>query len=154
MTAHTDGPWEVHQQTPDRKHNSVRVCRMEPTKEGMCFTVAEAEILGVPRDEAEANARLIAAAPELLAACKAGGSYCNALKELQDENGGQIVDADTDELDRLFMDWHDKTHAAILKAEGRREGRMKDLIERVLSWLGLLSSECECHYCQSKRKGR
>jgi hypothetical protein len=44
---------------------------MEPTKDGMCFTVAEAEIIGVPRDVAEANARLIAAAPDLLAACKA-----------------------------------------------------------------------------------
>jgi len=43
---------------------------MEPTKDGMCFTVAEAEIIGVPRDVAEANARLIAAAPDLLAALK------------------------------------------------------------------------------------
>jgi len=65
---HTRGPWEVHQVAGDR--NSVQVCVPDSSVERGCRTVAEAEILGVPRLEAEANARLIAAAPELLEACK------------------------------------------------------------------------------------
>jgi hypothetical protein len=48
----------------------LRVCVPRPELERGCQAVAEAEILGVPRQEAEANARLIAAAPELLAAIK------------------------------------------------------------------------------------
>ena len=63
------------------------------------------------------NARLIVAAPDLLAACKAGALYSNALKVFQDQGITGLVDG-TDELERLFNDWHDKTHAAIGKAQG------------------------------------
>ena len=62
---HTQGPWETHQETEGRC--SVRICKPDSSERG-CHSIAEAEILGIPRLEAEANARLIAAAPELLAA--------------------------------------------------------------------------------------
>lgn len=67
--------------------------------------------------ESEANARLIAAAPKLLEAAEAGGRYSDALKEMQD-NGKFGVTVTGEKLDRLFRDWHDKTHAAIAAAEG------------------------------------
>jgi hypothetical protein len=62
--AHTPGPWELHLARAGA--NSVRVCVPDATVARGCRPIAEAEILGVPRLEAEANARLIAQAPELL----------------------------------------------------------------------------------------
>lgn len=62
--AHTPGPWTLHQE------GSMRACDGRHDSEDGCRTIAEAEIIGVARAEAEANARLIAAAPELLAALK------------------------------------------------------------------------------------
>ena len=64
MAEHTPGPWETHQQAEG--YNSLRVCK--PTEDGECRSIADAEILRMPREEAEANARLIAAAPALLEA--------------------------------------------------------------------------------------
>ncbi len=70
MATFTPGPWELHQEIPGGS-NSVRVCVPDATAERGCRAVAEAEILRMPRLEAEANARLIAAAPELLDALRA-----------------------------------------------------------------------------------
>ena len=67
-TAHTPGPWELHQNI--NGVNSLRVCIPDTTVDRGCRPVAEAEILGMDRCEAEANARLIATAPELLALAK------------------------------------------------------------------------------------
>ncbi len=67
----------------------------------------------------EANARLLAAAPDLLEAVRAGGRYSDALRVYQGHGVRGAVIPGTDELDRLFMDWHDKGHAALEKAEGR-----------------------------------
>jgi hypothetical protein len=60
-----------------------------------------------------------AAAPDLLEAVRAGGRYSDALRRYQEHGvrGGMIPG--TDELERLFLDWHDKGHAAVAKAEGR-----------------------------------
>jgi hypothetical protein len=56
----------------------------------------------------------------LVDAARAGALYSNALRRLQDEGkSGQVVPG-TDELDRLFMDWHDKTHAALALIEGAK----------------------------------
>ena len=68
MTEHTAGPWEVHSEDLEDCHFRVR-----GTLVGTKFKVANCPY--VPgfkssRSEAEANAHLIAAAPELLEACK------------------------------------------------------------------------------------
>lgn len=68
MSAHTPGPWELHLDIG--YFNSLRVCVPDPTTERGCRAVGEAEILGMPRAEAEANARLMATSPELLAELK------------------------------------------------------------------------------------
>ena len=50
MTKHTPGPWHI--------------------KDGKVFAAAICRVDGTPDGSAEANAQLIAAAPELLEACK------------------------------------------------------------------------------------
>lgn len=62
--SYTLGPWHLH------GPGSVRVCDGNHESKPGCRTIAEAEIIGTPRATAEANARLIAAAPELLEALK------------------------------------------------------------------------------------
>lgn len=57
---------------------------------------------------------------DMFAACEAGGRYSDALMKYQrDGAAGTTVDG-TPELERLFADWHEKTHAAIAKAKGVR----------------------------------
>ncbi len=62
MAQHTPGPWELHAEP-----GGIRICKADHSAHG-CFLVAEAEILHIERSVAEANARLIAAAPALLEA--------------------------------------------------------------------------------------
>ncbi len=107
MSAHTPGPWTLEG-------------RMVL---GRAFDGSEKAIVECVRggspDEADANATLITAAPELLEAVRAGGRYSDALQRYQ-ENGvrGRMVPG-TAELEHLFKDWHDKGHAAIDKAMGQ-----------------------------------
>ena len=54
---HTPIPWELHTET--NGGNSVRICQPDSSQERGCRPVAEAEILGRERKEAEANATLI-----------------------------------------------------------------------------------------------
>ena len=62
--APTPGPWTHH------ADNSIRVCNGAHDSSDGCRSIAEAEIIGVERSEAVANAKLIAAAPDLLEACE------------------------------------------------------------------------------------
>ena len=68
----------------------------------------------------EANARLIAAAPDLLAAARAAFVYDNALHTAIRQRAlfAEAV-ATCDDLDALYSDWQTKTVLAIAKAEGR-----------------------------------
>lgn len=69
MSRHTERPWEAgkaHRQN----NNSWCAVVFSPAKTGIFHTPRAAEALGVTKEEAEANAQLIAAAPDLLAACK------------------------------------------------------------------------------------
>ena len=89
--------WQLH------GPGSVRVCNgAHDTVEG-CKTVAEAEILWFPREVAERRARLIAAAPDLLAACKSQQRAIAFLLEF---------------LPGKSPEWLDAGDAAIVKAEG------------------------------------
>lgn len=62
MNKHTPGPWFIRGPWGETGFH------VASGKKGMCFHVAGCE--GRPGDENNANARLIAAAPDLLAACK------------------------------------------------------------------------------------
>lgn len=91
MGAHTPGPWTLEPVT------EFRPTRVEPRV---------ADVLGLGA-EAEANARLITAAPELLAALKRS-------VEVLDAEGVVYGNCDDEPLDVLAA-----ARAAIVRAEGR-----------------------------------
>src|ERR1043166_1098245 len=111
---HTPGPWR-----------SVRISTGQRSgkEEGMCFRIEAPEASSEARwdvaltyykpafEEAEANARLLAAAPELLAACKAALSKLDMVVDLM---GGrtQALRCDT-------LATRDLLARAIAKAEAR-----------------------------------
>jgi hypothetical protein len=71
---HTPGPWRVSSARTDRDRG-IAVHTAEPDKKkGFAPLVAIVTLAGFPtkaqREEAESNARLIAAAPTLLSACE------------------------------------------------------------------------------------
>ena len=109
MADHTLGPWELHAET--HGSNSLRICKPANNERG-CIAVAEAEILGMPRLEAEANARFIVLAvnahEDLLAAAMEAESW---------------LASSLTEFNRLTA-WADVKHAreilraAIAKAKG------------------------------------
>lgn len=68
---HTPGPWKT-----DINYESQRVL----SKDGFC--VADCTFLGKRKQEALANARLIAKAPELLEACKSALETCKHLNKV------------------------------------------------------------------------
>ena len=62
---HTPGPWQVEPRTENGTYY-VSI----PRKDGTIFTSSWVAQVGPFNDEDEANARLVAAAPELLEACE------------------------------------------------------------------------------------
>jgi hypothetical protein len=66
---HTPGPWFVHPGTDGRERGHIRELKTESTS-GRHVAVARITYAGREYGECEANARLIAAAPELLEACQ------------------------------------------------------------------------------------
>jgi hypothetical protein len=62
---HTPGPWEAGKAYAQDK-NSWYAVVFSPAKNGRYHSPRAAEALGIDKAEAEANARLIAAAPDLL----------------------------------------------------------------------------------------
>jgi hypothetical protein len=102
MSRHTPGPWEAQGEArlvgTNEEHHlwCGNIWPLGPSYRGEICTVQSADhISGISRQEAEANARLIAAAPDLLAALK-----------------GILVITDRD-----HVVW-DAARAAIAKAEG------------------------------------
>lgn len=65
---HTPGPWEYGGIYNDRGGDSWYSVIHSPAKTGQHHTPRAAEALGISKDEALANARLIAAAPDMLEA--------------------------------------------------------------------------------------
>lgn len=100
MTKHTPGPWWVGTGTSDQLGPVLAIVR----KEESCGA-AIAVIDTVTGDEvSQENARLIAAAPDLLAAC------IQAVTELED-----CCTTPSDD-----WDFYEKLKAAITKAEGEK----------------------------------
>ncbi len=61
-TKHTPGPWKIDE------NNELPLAVIQDHEEGQ--GICELETVSFDTDETQANARLIAAAPELLEACK------------------------------------------------------------------------------------
>ena len=101
---HTPGPWVVDE--PD-KHGQA-IVSSEHTEIATCWH----HCVGAIEKEMHANARLIAAAPDLLEALRIAAGHlvwCSNAKP----------GIETDEGRKLTMEFADRAFAAIAKAEGR-----------------------------------
>jgi len=101
--AHTPGPWEIGDSA--KGESSLMVY----CNDSLGSRVADLSICGhgISTAQARANARLIAAAPELLAACKAlDAALCDGFDTTQSRHAGRMA---------LIA-----ARAAITKAEGSK----------------------------------
>ena len=116
MSAHTPGPWVVDDVMPVRRgiakrYADVMVVAEQGGMPGIMVSCGTVE----PRDHA--NARLIAAAPDLLAACDAAIAYDAAIQRHAIKGKSWV---DGDDLDALYLDWITKARAAINRTRGRK----------------------------------
>jgi hypothetical protein len=107
---YTPGPWFVMPEDPPMRRS--RLVMDQPNLEPDGPRMALAYVWGRTDEIAEANARLVAAAPELLAACK-------SIKEDLEDRLLDTASPGTRQTLRAQVDLLDR---AIAKAEGR-EGR-------------------------------
>lgn len=100
MSTHTPGPWRIDELLGPIVYDSTgqRVADCQPR--------LRADGRSRPRGEQHANARLIAASPELLAALKAFFDI---------HHGAGLLDIDVSKLQRAI----DEARAVVAKAEGR-----------------------------------
>jgi len=106
-TAHTPGPWEVAY----LDHNGQRVVRAEHIEVCTCWHHS----VGSIEKEMEANARLIAAAPEILAALKSAAAAIGDWSRPTGANGMTSAS-----LSHPLMVEQRLAYDAIAKAEGRQ----------------------------------
>lgn len=81
----------------------------------------ESENVGLPeRDDSQANALLIAAAPDLLKACQAAIDYDRAIARCGDdpETMASFCTAQGEDLDDLYSTWITTSREALFKALG------------------------------------
>lgn len=67
---HTKGPWRVDATVALGAYGVWTDCPTSPEHEHKVCSVFQANQFDLPRDQRDANARLIASAPDLLAACE------------------------------------------------------------------------------------
>jgi hypothetical protein len=113
MSAHTPGPWRVIEDRPSRLGGMAHV-RLSVSVGTDEWTIAD--VFNIDTPERQANAHLIAAAPELLAACE-------MLLDFHVEVGGELPDDALAELRHAVSRAHGNT--AILDAleHARRAGQ-------------------------------
>lgn len=104
-TKHTPGPWAVIDAGPTNDHKDSRIC----DDSGDILAVVRGR--DVPDSIHIANASLIAAAPDLLAACKA------YLDDLGSAEWGH-TDHAADLLNKIILKHHPGLKKAIARAEG------------------------------------
>lgn len=104
--AHTPGPWESVEL--GQPYAAFTIAQMT----GICRHVAYTATGGTPSHEEAANARLISAAPDLLAAL-------NRLSDVYD--GIYLQGISNDEMKLMKEAWA-AAYVAIAKAEGRHAG--------------------------------
>ena len=146
MSGHTPGPWEVRPTRADTQevfaavnigtdeeggilqpiydislHPSLMVGRDDGLVYAMLTYESYRQFPSVDFKEMQrANARLIAAAPDLLEAAKAAVEYDKAIRSCADDPDkmSSHCTADGDDLDTLYFRWMTASRAAIAKAEG------------------------------------
>jgi hypothetical protein len=106
QATHTPGPWEIGS-INKRDKNLWWSAVFTPKSTGKFHTPRAGEALGVDREECEANARLIAAAPDLLEALR------GLLRETKAKNPSPKVGKDFSLLVHI-----EGARKAIAKAEG------------------------------------
>lgn len=105
LEGYTPGPWKINS-----KYTSPHI-----EGAGGEFIATVVSALGM-NEFANANARLLAAAPEMLEALVAGAKYLDALGEFQNAGvGGKMVESAL--LDQLAEDYHSKTYAILNKLQ-------------------------------------
>jgi len=106
---HTPGPW-VWQDARTMRHLHAP----ETSRIGLCVSMPKAGHKGYRQTpEDEANARLIAAAPDLLDACKAVTAELGDAEWGTDKHGADL-------LYEIITKHHGKLRAAIAKAEEKQ----------------------------------
>ena len=113
MSKHTPGPWFV-------QDGYLTIYNLSEGTVGTTCAIAKVLREQPGDDQAEANARLIAAAPELLEACEAAIRYDAVIQTCANdpERMSSACTAEGDDLDGLYNDWIRKARAAIRKATG------------------------------------
>lgn len=108
MNKHTPGPWEVHDyRNGDASAETwIGILKGAFDVDGKARQIGQFRFSALPTEENWANAYLMAAAPDLLAACKAFIDYDEA-----ETSGTNFLS--------LWKDLKRKIEAAIAKAEGR-----------------------------------
>lgn len=111
-TQHTSGPWIFPEQTnPRSKRPAWEYIRAQSNGEDICRLYQHS-------DNSEANARLIAAAPELLEACKLMLDYSRYQEANSETAWSKCIGCDREEgHDKDCPTW--TLRAAIAKAEGK-----------------------------------
>jgi hypothetical protein len=118
MSAHTPGPWSKNGLPRD-------FIGIETDDVYVAHVLRDGHTPDGGPLQAVANARLIAAAPELLAAAKAALAYDAAIWR-RGQDGTYDTDplgaiAEGHDLDALYMDWRNKARDAVAKATGATE---------------------------------
>ena len=113
----TPGPWLVVPGTPLMFGGSDAIIAEGIDDAVVCM-------MGHDMPEVDANARLIAAAPELLGACQAAIAYDKAIRGRAQAGDFEKLDprgaiAEGVDLDTLYEEWITLSMCAIAKAEGR-----------------------------------
>jgi len=97
---HTKGKWLTNQATLNIK---------DPTfykSDVMCGGIRVAQVAGIGEDCANANAKLIAAAPDLLEACKA---TLDQLLHIGEHYGHEVVDAEINLLQQVIEEAEERS---------------------------------------------
>lgn len=112
ITTHTPGPWAVSKRGCDQfqTHAIIEAANDFPRVAVICSGESANDPPHFSRDEAEANARLIAAAPEMLAALK---RLCSDPATYDASDIRICCDSHSDAIARMIA-----ARAAIAKAEG------------------------------------